>query len=550
MTSPARGAIPRESPVTVLLPIHRSKGNREWLQQAISSFPNGTPYMVLENDGDVSEAFNAGLREADTEFVLPFGADDVALPNMLQRLLAPSWNADVVYPGMIVTDEQLQPTGDHHAAPFCGNRLLDMNYISGAALIRRAKALEVGGYRKLKALEDWDLWVRMYRAGARFKACPEAQLVYRRHDGSRNHEVAGDLEQLAAWREKIVLRHGPLGLRKLPDPLERVQATFYNSATPATTYLRCQLPARHLPGIVRPDLAIAESAEALDFPEHRGPAAVFQIAADSSAAFSAIAMREHGIRVLLESDDNYLASPGRQIRERQQWGKKIKDGRRHSAEGHHWIARQVDGVIVTTDYLARQYRKLNPNVFVCPNTVEPADWPALEERNDDVLRIIWTASKSHAADVALVTRAFEWAARQSGVEVYAAGLNPRWQFKHGYLPWFDDLDAYRDHFKHFDVGVAPIKPTPFALGRSDVKALEYAMGGCVPVLSDVAPYDPWTDGENCLKAADAKGFLRAIQQLVRNRDQVKQLAAAARAYTLAERTTAAQIHCWQEAIDG
>jgi hypothetical protein len=58
----------------------------------------------------------------------------------------------------------------------------------------------------------------------------------------------------------------------------------------------------------------------------------------------------------------------------------------------------------------------------------------------------------------------------------------------------------------------------------------------------------WVDGENCLKAGNAEGFLKAVKRLVGNRDEVKELAQAARDYTLAERTTEAQIDCWREAV--
>jgi glycosyltransferase involved in cell wall biosynthesis len=68
------------------------------------------------------------------------------------------------------------------------------------------------------------------------------------------------------------------------------------------------------------------------------------------------------------------------------------------------------------------------------------------------------------------------------------------------------------------------------------------------VLSDVAPYDLFTDGENCLKAKDARGFYERIRHLVQNRDEVKQLAAAARKYVTEERLITQQIHKWEEAV--
>jgi glycosyltransferase involved in cell wall biosynthesis len=150
----------------------------------------------------------------------------------------------------------------------------------------------------------------------------------------------------------------------------------------------------------------------------------------------------------------------------------------------------------------------------------------------------------------LVTQALEWASQQKDVEVYAAGMDPKWRFPHGRVPWADDLDIYRHNFKHFDIGVAPVKAQPFSLGRSDVKATEYGMGLCAPVLSDVACYEDWTDGDNCLKARDAAGFKKTIQHLVRNRGEVPELAAAARGFALEHRTTESQIGRWREAVAG
>lgn len=325
------------------------------------------------------------------------------------------------------------------------------------------------------------------------------------------------------------------------------RATFYVQATPATRYLRCELPARYLPGVVLEDFELAYSDEgAVRFPEHQG-AAIFQFPADKMRALALANMRVLGIRTLIEVDDNYLINPGRAILTRSQWGMRIGD-MPNTRQGHRWIVGEADGVLVTTEALASAYRKLNHNVFICPNTVDPGDWPEPKKPDDGVFRIAWIASRSHDVDIPLVTRAFEWASRQPDVKVYAAGLDPLWKFPYSFIPWLEDLADYRKLFQMFDVGVAPIRGLPFAMYRSDVKALEYAMGLCCPVLSDVAPYAGWRD-KPCLMAKDAKGFLRAIQHLVSNREEARQLASEAREYVLRERTTEAQIGLWREAVE-
>jgi hypothetical protein len=326
-----------------------------------------------------------------------------------------------------------------------------------------------------------------------------------------------------------------------------VKATFYCQATPVTTYLRCELPARYLPGKVMRECVYAQNEEDYWFPLHKG-SAVFQFAGDGFWAAMVHGLQHKGHRVLMEADDNYFTvAPSMK---NTGWAKtKAKAIHGHSLEGHADILKWVDGCIVTTEHLAKQYRKHNKNVFVCPNTVDPIDWPKRGKIDDGIFRIGWFASNSHVDDGKLVRRALEWASRQPNVEVLSMGYHPDWRFPHRHIEW-QDLPAYREALFALDVGVAPIIGTPWALCRSDLKALEYTMGGAALVLSDVAPYDLFTDNETCLKAKTPADFLKAIRHLVTNRDETKQLAANAKDYVNRYRTTQAQIGCWRAAIEG
>jgi hypothetical protein len=463
------------------------------------------------------------MRQAQTEFVLLFPDDCLAGPGLVGFLKGLAWNADVVYPNVHVF-ENGEYEYTQHADFFTAKRLEQERFIPRVALVRRKLALEAGG-------EGWQLWKNMHALGARFKPCQDAKAFARREPEPDD-----------------------------PLPVE-AKATFYSQYTPATTYLRCQLPARHLPGIVRQDPAarmrknegVEEIASPddfeLEFPGHVG-AAIFQFASDQLRGGMLLLLQQvMGVRALVETDDNYLVNPGADILKRSGWAMKIGE-KPFTREGHKAIVRRADGVIVTTEALARSYRRLNPNVFICPNTVDPVDWPEPVKPDDGIFRIGWSASRSHIDDIPLVTRALEWASQQKDVQVFTHGLRPTWKFKWGHIPWDDDIDAYRTRMMHFDVGLAPVRITPFTLGRSDVKALEYSMGGALPLLSDVPPYSLWQHEHNCLKAKDARDFYHQIKWCVQHRDEVKQLAAEASRYTREQRTTAAQIHTWQEAIDG
>jgi glycosyltransferase involved in cell wall biosynthesis len=308
------------------------------------------------------------------------------------------------------------------------------------------------------------------------------------------------------------------------------------------------MPAKHLPALAIDGLdATVGDDDSFSMPNHRG-AAIFQLAADKTRAFFTEQLQAAGHRVLVETDDNYLADSAKRYRKKANWGLSIGESP-HTVQGHKWIVEHADGVIVTTDYLASQYRKLNPHVYVCPNQVDPDDWQPLAKPDDGVLRIGWFASASHAGDEVLIRRAMEWASRQKDVEVVTLGYTPQWKFPFQALPWATDLSAYRRAAQFLDVGLAPVIPTPFTRGRSDLKWLEMSMGGAATVVSDTDPYNTVPD-DLTIKATDAAGFYRAVRRLVQNRDEVKQLAAAAREHVLKERTITANLWRWEEAIHG
>jgi glycosyltransferase involved in cell wall biosynthesis len=327
---------------------------------------------------------------------------------------------------------------------------------------------------------------------------------------------------------------------------EPVKATFYCQATPVTTYLRCELPARYLPGKVSRECVNAMQGDLVFHPDHEG-VGVFQFAGDPYWMVTIHHLQVNGTRVMVESDDNYFAVAP--TMKNTGWVKKTREGD-HSIQGHREIVRWADGCIVTTEHLAKQYRKHNPNVYVCPNTIDPLDWPKVKKTDDGVLRIGWFASNSHVDDAKLVARALEWASKQKDVEVVTMGFNPSWRhFRRKHISW-QNLPGYREALHELDIGLAPVVGTPWALGRSDLKALEYAYAGAAVVLSDVAPYKPWVAGENCLKAGSASDFYKQVRHLVQHRDEVKQLAKAGRDYVVSQRTTQKQIGLWQQAIDG
>lgn len=509
------------------------KGNPEWQQIARTSCGFDTEVILMSHDG-TDEDYASGMRQAferaSQPLVLMMREQDVLTQELPVFMLDLIWDVDVVYPTIYPTppdqDRPVMPAQVNaypfgpvlQAHPFCPNRLRLSDYVSGGTMVKRDTYLEHGGHKG----GNWELWRRLAAEGARFKHVPEAIMFSR------------DVER----RD-----FGPA-----PDP--ELRATWYYQATYATTYVRCLLPARVLPGMAVDYVHLAESENGdVVFQDHSG-AAVFQFPGDASRARLMLAMKQMGIRTLIEVDDNYLtASPNNNPG----WARAISATHisHHSMEGHQEIVKLADGVIVSGEPLYKIYKKVHPHVYVCQNSVDPADWHMIDKPTDGILRIGWFASGSHVNDAPIIHRALAWASKQDGVEVILMGYNPLWtDVRYTHVPWTNDLNVYRTVMGRLDIGLCPILPTPWAVCRSDLKALEYTMAGAVPVMSDVSPYDPWLNGFGCLKAGTPNDWLKKIKYLVKNRADVEALKAGAKEYVLSKRTNVHEKPNYEAAIEG
>jgi len=116
------------------------------------------------------------------DWIAPLDDDDVIFPNHLQLLAAQSENADVVY-----SPPSKYGSGSIHA--FNPKELPGRNHIGMTSLIRRSMFEKVNGFWDKARFEDWDLWLRILKAGGRFVYVPTPTWTYRQQPDSRNHDI-------------------------------------------------------------------------------------------------------------------------------------------------------------------------------------------------------------------------------------------------------------------------------------------------------------------------------------------------------------------------
>jgi len=120
---------------------------------------------------------NRALNSARTEWVAFLDDDDEWRPRHISTLweAAQDTDADVIYPWFdVIAPQGFDPWPGVEGRPFDPDDLQHRNYIPTTVLARTELLRDVGGFepygdQKESACDDWGLWRKMLKAGARFQ---------------------------------------------------------------------------------------------------------------------------------------------------------------------------------------------------------------------------------------------------------------------------------------------------------------------------------------------------------------------------------------------
>lgn len=124
-------------------------------------------------DKGQSDAILEGWANLEGDWLGWLNADDILMPGALGKVRA-AWAADpgldIIYGHSSILDEDGAMTGYHYNVEPPGERLLEAGIISQPSCLFSRKAYDAAGGldRSLHYVMDWDLWIRMYKSGARF----------------------------------------------------------------------------------------------------------------------------------------------------------------------------------------------------------------------------------------------------------------------------------------------------------------------------------------------------------------------------------------------
>jgi glycosyltransferase involved in cell wall biosynthesis len=193
------------------------------LERALAPFRDRIVYLVQENGG-ISMARNAGLRVARGRYIALLDSDDAWQPDYLAVQVA----ALEANPGLALVYPNALIVGDH---PHAGRTYMDVCPSSGpvtfqavltqrcqvfiGALIRRAAIERVGGFNpELRSVEDFDLWLRLLAAGERIGYHDRVLVRFLKRRGSLSSDPVWMAEHVLIVLDKLAA--GPTALALPP----------------------------------------------------------------------------------------------------------------------------------------------------------------------------------------------------------------------------------------------------------------------------------------------------------------------------------------------
>ena len=168
-----------------------------------------------ETNRGQSSALNTGIAAARGEFIAGMDADDISLPERLQKQIDylrghSHIGALGVFAREIDADGQFirEVAFPQSHAWIIINMLFGSTSVGGSlAMLRRDELQTIGGYNASALANDWELWTRLAER-TRFANLPETLYLYRKHEASitvsqRQQLADAKRAALQRWLERL-----------------------------------------------------------------------------------------------------------------------------------------------------------------------------------------------------------------------------------------------------------------------------------------------------------------------------------------------------------
>lgn len=232
---------------------------------------------------------------------------------------------------------------------------------------------------------------------------------------------------------------------------------------------------------------------------------------------------------------------------------------------------EADLVTTTTEYLADEYRKLNKDVVVLPNCIDPFYFDEPLRNETDVVRIGITGSLGMSSDLDELAPIIKHYEHDKRVKIVFFSLpanreaNPiitrAYEHEYNFLDSVDvewhplvNADVYYDKINSLklDLMIIPRADNGFNRAKSNLKFLESSMFE-IPVIAQgfadgKSPYqvNP-EDSKHMVIVTEKEGWIPAIEKMINDKEGRREMGRLAKEYVIKNYNIEDKAHLWEEA---
>lgn len=271
-------------------------------------------------------------------------------------------------------------------------------------------------------------------------------------------------------------------------------------------------------------------------------------------------LKQAGKKVVFDNDDTYKSIDAM----------KYKDFLEKRIEVLDECIKTADLVTTTTETLAEEYRKLNKNVVVLKNCIDPSDWGKPIKNDNGKVRIGIVGSVAVNEDFDPIRNLLKSWSNRDEIEIVLFGLPPddethklnrkiykpeidfwktikvQWQ---PLVPHSDYMETLRQ--LKLDFMVIPRADNYFNRCKSNLKFLEASILG-IPVVAQgfkdgESPYQSKNDKEYMYIATDEKDWELMTENLIKSKGLREDMGREARKYVINHYNIQKNYKKWEEA---
>jgi glycosyltransferase involved in cell wall biosynthesis len=215
--------------------------------------------------------------------------------------------------------------------------------------------------------------------------------------------------------------------------------------------------------------------------------------------------------------------------------------------------RMCDGLIVSTEYLGRRYRKFNKRVYVCRNGLDLERYRlTIPERS--TVNIGWSGATGHAvplvqwlngAVLPVMGEHDDTCFVSIGGPEYAGPVQQEFGEERAIGIPFTFLETYPAAMTMLDIALAPAGRGNWYEAKSDLRWLEASALG-IPIIADPFVYREIKHGVTGFHASDPSEAASILRELVEQPELRRRVGEEARSYVKRERSAADAALAWLE----